>query len=310
MGVFTKDDGRTVQIVPGTRQRVISARASFSPRDDWGDTEYAAAAAKKLRRTDRLLSDFTRFGGRIEGAHVLDVACGDGINALLLALQPVESVTGIDLELPLVEDVERGQRTRRLAGAVLEHAGRKGELDQVLEQLPLTFVKMDATNMDFPASSFDLLTSRSAIEHIMPVEKAFSEMARVVRPGGLVHLSTDPYFSPRGCHKTGVVDIPWAHARLSRGEYSRFVSQSEGEAFAKRRDKRLETLNPYTIRQWRDKIETEPFEVLEWREEISSVAQELLREHPEVVETVFPGVEQQDLVNERLQIWLRRRSDE
>jgi hypothetical protein len=141
------------------------------------------------------------------------------------------------------------------------------------------------------------------------VEKAFSQIARVVRPGGLVHLSTDPYFSPRGCHKTAIVDIPWAHARLTRKEYARFVDQTEGETQAQRRGRRLETLNPYTIRDWRRKIETEPFDVLEWRTETSSIAEDLLAEHPDVLETVFPHVEHDDLVNDRLHIWLRRRGD-
>jgi ubiquinone/menaquinone biosynthesis C-methylase UbiE len=309
MQVFTKDNGQTLRVLPGTRERVLSARRSYSPRPDWGDGEYAAAAERKMHRAERFLKEFARWGGRIDGAHVLDVACGDGLNAMLIALRPVRSVVGIDLELPLVESVERWERTRRLASRVLEQAGLKGEVDDVLKRLPLRFLRMDATAMEFPDDSFDFLMSRSAIEHIMPVEKAFAEMARVVRPGGLVHLSTDPYFSPRGCHKTGVVDIPWAHGRLTLDEYRRFVNESEGEARAEKRCRRLITLNSFTIREWREKIEAGPFEVLEWREEPSAIAEALLSEYPEVLETVLSGVEHRDLVHERLQMWLRKRGD-
>src|SRR5439155_1404076 len=74
------------------------------------------------------------------------------------------------------------------------------------------FVRADATRLAFPDACFDVLVSRSAMEHIAPVERALAEMARVVRPGGVIHLRVDPYFWLRGCHKRGLVDIPWAHA--------------------------------------------------------------------------------------------------
>ena len=310
METFTRDDGRTLQVVAGYRQRLLSQRSGYSPRPDWGDEQYAAAAQKKLKRTRQFLAEFARWGGRIEGARVLDVGCGDGINCLLTALWPVRSVVGIDMELPLLEAVERRELVRRLTSQVCREAQLTGDLDEILEQLPVRLLKMDATAMAFDDDSYDLLISRSAIEHIVPVEKAFEEMARVVRPGGLIYLSTDPYFSPRGCHKTGVVDIPWAHASLSLEEYRRFVTESEGEDRALRRCRRLETINPYTIREWREKIEACPFEILEWREERSAFAETLLQENSQVTEMVRDGVEHRDLIHGRLKMWLRKRADD
>ena len=306
---FTRDDGRVLRVLRGHRQRVLSERPTFSPRADWRDEQYATAAEKKLRRAQRFLAEFARWGGRIEGARVLDVGCGDGIACLLIALQPVRQVVGIDMELPLLEPVERHERTRRLTAEVFKKAGLKGDIDEILARLPVRFLKMDATAMDVSDQRFDLLVSRSAIEHIVPVEIALAEMARLVRPGGLIHLSTDPYFSPRGCHKSGVVDIPWAHARLSRDEFRRFVTETEGPERAAKRCRRLETLNRYTIRQWREKIGAGPFEILEWRQEPSALAETLLKENPDVTETVREGIERQDLIHDRLTMWLRKRGD-
>ena len=308
MKSFTRDDGRVLQVVEGYREHVLGERPTYSTRTEWGADQYAAAAKKKLKRSQQFLKEFAHWGGHIEGARVIEVACGDGINSLLMALQPVESVIGIDLELPLVEQVERTERVRKLAARICAMADLEGDLDTVLDRLPLRFINMNATAMDFEDASFDFLMSRSAIEHIFPVEKALAEMARVVRPGGLLHLSTDPYFSHRGCHKTAVVDIPWAHARLSIDEYRRFVAESEGEAEAKKRSRRLETLNPYTIRQWQDEIEANGFEVLESEAVPSQLAQSLLETYSDVPETVLPGVEHRDLVNSRLRFWLRRKA--
>src|SRR5712691_8337535 len=244
--------------------------------------------------------------GTLDDAEVLDVGCGDGINCLLVGLQSVRRAVGIDLELPLFESGERGERTRRLASTILEKLALGGDLDDVLSRRPVRFATMDVTLMTFPDDSFDLLISRSAMEHIRPVEKALTEMARVVRPGGLIHHSIDPYFWLRGCHKTGLVDIPWAHARLSLEEFRRFVTESEGESIAAKRCQRLETLNRFTLRQWLTRIEAGPFETLEWKEERSSLAEELLEKHPDVVDTLLDGVERPELVQGGIEVWLRK----
>ncbi len=307
MQTFICDDGRILPVVPGYRERLLSQRSSYSPRAEWTDQQYAKAARRKVKRTRQLLAEFERWGGHIENARVLDMGCGDGINALLIALWPVRSVVGIDMELSLLEAVERRDRVRVLASHVCRQGKLSGDLDGILDRLPIRLLKMDATAMAFDHASQDLLISRSAIEHIASVEKAFDEIARVVRPGGLIYLSTDPYFSPRGCHKSGIVDIPWAHASLSLDEYRRFVTEREGPDQALRRCHRLETLNPYTIREWREKIEACPFDILEWREERSDFAEALLQEYIEVTEMTHAGVERRDLTHDRLKMWLRRR---
>src|SRR2546425_1208593 len=128
---------------------------------------------------------------------------------------------------------------------------------------------------------------------------------RVVRPRGVIHLRVDPYFWLRGCHKRGLVDIPWAHARLSLADFRRFVAESEGAAMAATRCGRLQTLNRLTLGQWRAVIEAGPFEVLEWTEEPSAFAVALLEEYPEVGDSLADGLEPRDLVDGRLEIWLR-----
>src|SRR5439155_162224 len=97
------------------------------------------------------------------------------------------------------------------------------------------FIRADAATLPFPGGSFDVLLSRSALEHIVPVERALAEMSRVVRPGGVIRHAVDPYYWLRGCHKRGLVDIPWAHARLSLEDFDRFVTEREGAAVAAQR---------------------------------------------------------------------------
>jgi ubiquinone/menaquinone biosynthesis C-methylase UbiE len=304
--VFVRDDGAPLRVVEGFRQRVLSApRNSVRPKADWNADDYEAAAEKKIRQSRTLLCELERWGGSLDGASVLEVGCGAGIDSLLLGLHPVERVVGIDLEFPLNGRDDRGERTRRLARRVLEKVGAGNGIDAILRQRPIQFVPMNATRMDFSDASFDVLVSRAALEHIVPIEQAFAEMARVVRPGGLLRHGIDPFYWLKGCHKDGLVDLPWAHARLSPGEFRRFVAETEGDAKAAKRSDQLERLNQLGLRRWRELFEAGPFEILDWREESSALAQTVLEEHPDVPETLLEGVTTRDLVHYSIKVWLR-----
>jgi len=306
---FVRADGRPLRVVPGFRDRVLGYRASVSPRPEWTPEEYARAAEKKLDRARRLVAEVERRSGGLDRSAVLDVGCGDGINCLVMASLTRNRVVGADLRLPLFDAAEGdggGGGPRRLAELILARLDI-GSFDDALEQLPVRFTRADATTLPFPADSFDVLLSRSALEHIVPVERALVEMARVVRPGGVIHHAVDPFYWLRGCHKRGVVDIPWAHARLSLDDFARFVTEREGVEVAAKRCGRLRTLNRLTLAQWRAAIEAGPFHILEWTEEPSPFAAQLLAEHPDVLDSLTPGVEPRDLVNGRLEFWLRVR---
>ena len=58
----------------------------------------------------------------------------------------------------------------------------------------LTFMRMDGRRLTFPDASFDIAYSLSSIEHFGGIEGAVEtirEMARVLRPGGILALATE-----------------------------------------------------------------------------------------------------------------------
>ncbi len=308
MHSFVRGDGRALAVVQGFRQRVLSYRPSVSPREGWTDAQFEASAKKKLKRSQRLLESFTRWIPTLEDARVLDVGCGDGANCVLLGTEPVRIAVGLDLRLPRFAPDGPGERARTLLQKVAEAgADRARSATALLSDRRVCFVEMDATHLGFRAESFDVVMSRSAAEHIQPIERALAGIVHAVRPGGLVYLGIDPFYWVRGCHKRGVVDIPFAHARLSLEEYRRFVTEHEDEAAADKRRQRIATLNRLTVRQWRRTIEAMSCEVLEWREAHSELGAAVLEEHPSILETLLPGVEESDLLTERIEAWLRKR---
>ena len=81
---------------------------------------------------------------------------------------------------------------RQLVGINLEfrrpvHHGRNGSV---------LFTPGDATDTGFDAESFDAITCLSVIEHGVPIAAFLSESARLLRPGGVLVISTDYDIEP------------------------------------------------------------------------------------------------------------------
>jgi len=125
----------------------------------------------------------------------------------------------------------------------------------------------------------------------------------------MIYHEIDPFYWLRGCHKRGLVDIPWAHSRLPLQEFHRFVAGSESKRTADKRLERLKTLNRRTLQEWKILMENGPFEIIDWAESTSSFAEVVLKEYPEVTSTLLPGVEPRDLIVSRIEVWLRNRAE-
>jgi len=67
-----------------------------------------------------------------------------------------------------------------------------------LFQVELTYEAQDVQNLDYEDNSFDAVTCISVIEHVPDDGKAMKEMARVLKKGGVLALSTDvhPQYLP------------------------------------------------------------------------------------------------------------------
>jgi 2-polyprenyl-3-methyl-5-hydroxy-6-metoxy-1,4-benzoquinol methylase len=103
------------------------------------------------------------FSGRtFKGQRVLDLGCGTGVFAALLArLGGV--VSAIDL-------TEYGVKT------AVETAARQG--------VQVSVARMDAENLAFKDAAFDFIYSWGVLHHTANMESAISEVYRILKPGG------------------------------------------------------------------------------------------------------------------------------
>ena len=99
------------------------------------------------------------------GEKYLDVGCGNGAAALLVARTSRLEVTGVDV------DPEQIRAAR--------------EASQESEGGPaVRFEVADATRLPFEDETFDIVASFKTMHHVPEWKQALTEMARVLKPGG------------------------------------------------------------------------------------------------------------------------------
>jgi len=110
--------------------------------------------------------------GRLElGEHVLDLGCGAGTDTLVAAqmVGPEGSVTGIDMTPEMLAK----------ARAAADELGLGN----------ITLVEGEAERLPFADGSFDVVISNGVIDLIPDKEAVFSELYRVLRPGGRLQVA-------------------------------------------------------------------------------------------------------------------------
>lgn len=141
---------------------------------------------------------YDRFAPHYDRVKQFDKA-GD---ALMLAAPVLRHLAASDAATPLVLDVATG--TGRLPDALLTQRRFRGHIVALdlsgrmlgIAQAKLaahagriTFVQHDAQHLPFDAGMFDVVTCLEALEFMRDPRGALREMARVLRPGGLLMVS-------------------------------------------------------------------------------------------------------------------------
>ena len=105
------------------------------------------------------------------GERVLDVGSGSGTDSLVAAwmVGPSGSVTGIDMTPEMLDKA------------------RAGAIESRLENV--TFVEGDAENLPFADETFDVVISNGVIDLVPDKDAVFSELRRVLVPGGRIQIA-------------------------------------------------------------------------------------------------------------------------
>jgi ubiquinone/menaquinone biosynthesis C-methylase UbiE len=126
------------------------------------------AAKWYAANTAEMMKEYIELAQRIsaqlpEGSEVLEVAPGPGYFAIELAKRGSYKITGLDI-------------SRTMVGIAAKKAAEAG--------VKAGFQQGSASNMPFPAGSYDFLLCRAAFKNFALPVAALKEMCRVLKPGG------------------------------------------------------------------------------------------------------------------------------
>jgi SAM-dependent methyltransferase len=202
---------------------------------------------------------FARLAGRkLEGCTCVEIGAGQSLRrARVFAVKNDVTATDLDVyaagwDLPAYLRVLKRNGPKRLIKTIgLRMLGTDGAFDRALVRelnLPAlpqpAFRQMDATRLDFPDNSVDLVYSYQVFEHIPDPELVWRESMRVVKPGGCVFTLLHLYTSDSGCH-----DL-----RIIRNDHSQTGYWPHLRPSAKSLVQNSAYLNELTLAQWTDLI--------------------------------------------------------
>jgi SAM-dependent methyltransferase len=133
-----------------------------------------------------LTADYDRLGLRA-GDRLLDLGCGFGRHAFE-SLRRGAHVVACDFSLAELKDV------KGMFGAIVTE-----EAASLPEGAGGAVANGDATRLPFADASFDRIIASEVLEHIPDDTAAFRELARVLKPGGVLAVTVPAWLAERIC---------------------------------------------------------------------------------------------------------------
>jgi SAM-dependent methyltransferase len=194
-------------------------RAATRARHDYEDVYVALRS--RLR---------DRFGPALKSARVLDFGCGFTYPLLVLLQEDVGEIVGVDVGSAYRDGlrcaIEAGGGLRKPGGtaaAVLEYAQASRYYHHLTRHASVRVrhheyqvVRYPGDRLPFSDSSFDCIISNAVLQELpLPLEQFAAEMARVLKPGGLIDLEWHNFYSWSGHYKGELESrrMPWGHLR-------------------------------------------------------------------------------------------------
>ena len=133
--------------------------------------------------------------GHERDIRILDMGSGDGYTLEFLHRLGFKNIEGLDLSIPWRRRLKRLFRSKKSQNFCATDLIRRG----------------DMCNTGFPEGCIDLITSVSVIEHGVPKRPFLTECSRLLKPNGLLFITTDYWedIEMRADHSVQLFSLDW-----------------------------------------------------------------------------------------------------
>jgi SAM-dependent methyltransferase len=200
--------------------RIQARYLAGNSRSSIGASHSAFSVEQSVAYINRVFDDYLRYGGLtaadLAGQRVLEVGPGDNLG---VAMRFVHAGAAEVVALDRFITTQNPEKNDLIYRALSESLG---VLEFPRDRIrPVYNVAIERADEHFEPESFDLIVSRAVLEEVYQIDRAFSVMNRLLRPGGaLIHkidLTDYGLFSRKGFHPLEFLTIPNAvYALMAR----------------------------------------------------------------------------------------------
>lgn len=294
-----KPKWRTMFQTLETGERLVSVAAAAKSVDTW---------SRRVSKVERLLS---MYSATLKGKTVVEIGAFAGATSFALARAGAARVIGTDIASYYIRQTPGGVVS---GNSVTAKSQELKNLQDVLRRAVgeeirgrVSFLEDNICSSSLESESTEVIVSWEVLEHLIDPSQAFEEMFRVLKPGGIAFHEYNPFFSQDGGHSLCTLDFPWGHARLSSGDFKRYLREvrpSEQEVAGRFY---FENLNRMTTADLRDYAVDAGFTVLSivpWIEHrhFDELPLDVLAD----TKYLYPSCELTDLISPTVWVLLRK----
>lgn len=233
-GHFRDSRGKEHPLIVGLRDRLKPKwRTMFQPSPERVQPVSGATAAESLDNWCNQISKVERFlsmhSTTLKDKMVVEVGAYGGATSFALARAGAAHVTGTDIAAYYIRQTPGKEiSTESVTEKNSELARQRDALRKAVSAeigSRVCFLEDDICSSSLETQSADVIVSWEVLEHLKHPARAFEQMFRILKPGGIAFHEYNPFFSQDGGHSLCTLDIPWGHARLSPEDFERYLRE-------------------------------------------------------------------------------------
>ena len=254
-GYFIRDDGKSIPKYKMFYDLMRECNLYNSRGIAQKRTDFVRKVNGRMERIKRILKQIEAHTDFKKKMKVLDLGAGIGIESLALSYYLKAEIIALDKTIKFLDYSDKSTVREWLKHTYSSLGWRwpsSTSLEKLYTQKNIKWVRSKAEKLPLEDNSMDLVLTLNAIMFFRDIDRAFKEIYRVLKPGGVLYARWTNFYGLEGCHYPGLVDIPWAHALLPADEYYEHLSTFERDDSELVED--VKTIQQLTLVDWENRI--------------------------------------------------------